>query len=124
MKTLETYLRENFEKCRCEHMVVVTHTENGEVKFFICPPGTDGEFLDFTARGNLLLSAQSDDSHLEPGSNAYLERRYEACFEVIACTQGLTVEDSLAVLEQAREQILKHTLVPDLHGKPMSISFF
>lgn len=68
--------------------------------------------------------SQSKTSILEPEWIAYLERRHQACLEVIASTQGLTVEDSLAVLEQAKEAILKHTVVPDLHEKPMNITFY
>ena len=104
MKTLEAYLKENFEKCKCEHAVTVTHAEDGEVKFFIYPLGTDKEFLDFSAKGNLLITAQSDDSHLEPACKSGREekRRVNQCQEAIeSLLEGHTISECQSILAAA-----------------------
>lgn len=54
MKTLDTYLTENFERGVIDHALRANVDDEGALTFYIHPMGVDGDTLDFQVNGNSL----------------------------------------------------------------------
>jgi hypothetical protein len=66
MKTLEQYLRENYEKGVIDHVIRVTSVGDGGAAIYIHPQDADGDTLDFAVLDNELLPLQ-----IENGDGTY-----------------------------------------------------
>jgi hypothetical protein len=62
-KTLETYLRENYEKGVIDHAIRARVDHRGNVRFYIHPHSVTGDTLDFEVSSNSLapLGREIDD---------------------------------------------------------------
>lgn len=54
MKTLDTYLTENFERGVIDHALRANVDDEGVLTFYIHPHGVDGDTLDFQVSDNVL----------------------------------------------------------------------
>ncbi|HOX49871.1 MAG TPA: hypothetical protein PKY05_00175 [Fibrobacteria bacterium] len=119
MKTLEAYLKENLGRSIGEHALCAHETANG-ILLYIHPSGKDGDTLDFTAKGNLLLAAQLDDSHLDPGCKSGREekRKVNQCQEAIeSLLEGRSICECRiiigAISANLQEAMLSQKFYPD-----------
>lgn len=68
MKTLETYLKENYGRNVIDHAIRAEIAPDGTVSFYIHPHGHDGDTLDFYVSKNVLFDKRViDTSPLPPG---------------------------------------------------------
>lgn len=103
MKTLETYLKENFEKNISEHSVGVFSAENGEVRFYIHPQGKNGDTLDFIAKGNAMEPVRNP-RHLVGLEAQEVNHTKESCFLVLTLPNGesVRVDSRLLIIDRTK----------------------
>lgn len=53
---------------------------------------------------------------------AYAELRGKACLAAIACVQGLSISDAEAVLDHAKDQVRRNTLVQNIPRENISLT--
>lgn len=103
MKTLETYLKENFEKNISEHSVGVFSAENGEVRFYIHPQGKNGDTLDFVAKGNSMEPIRNP-RHLVGLDAQEVNHTADLCFLVLTLPNGesVRVDSRLLIIDRTK----------------------
>lgn len=68
MKTLDSYLKENFAKGVIDHAIRAHVDDEGWVTFYIHPLNVDGETLDFSVTANNLRCKTPESPEAEQNS--------------------------------------------------------
>jgi len=55
-KNLQQYLEENFRNRKIDFSLRISHSEDGNIQFYIHPQNENGETLDFKVIGNSVLN--------------------------------------------------------------------